>query len=222
MKDTPNDFGAHHRARQLRLRRRLEHDARRAVEGSRDDQLALGFPFNRRAVIHGGRFTLASCVHPPSPSVSIPGQPRPTRRSVRQSQPAVPLAYPCRFFLQSAPGRACRSARRRLSSVVTSPACSRNANVLLHAREGHVAIFRQDVRDRSVRTSELLQDAASGGVGERSERGIEVFAVSTEPYGSVFNTRVGGMQGEASALPASGRRRARPSQSRIGAANFIR
>src|ERR671911_1993837 len=47
-----------------------------------------------------------------------------------------------------------------------------DADVLPHAREGHVERFGQ-IRDRSVGMSELLQNAASGGVRERRERGIE-------------------------------------------------
>src|SRR5262249_18292066 len=46
-----------------------ENDARRAVEGSRDDQLTLGLSFHRRAVLHGGGLTFSSWVHRPSPSV---------------------------------------------------------------------------------------------------------------------------------------------------------
>ena len=45
--------------------------------------------------------------------------------------------------------------------------------MLLHAREGQ-AEFRGKVGDRSVCTPELLENAASSGVGERGERGIEV------------------------------------------------
>ena len=44
--------------------------------------------------------------------------------------------------------------------------------MLLHAGEGH-AEFLGKVRDRSVYTPELLQNATSGDVGERGERGIE-------------------------------------------------
>src|SRR5712692_10809315 len=44
--------------------------------------------------------------------------------------------------------------------------------MLLHAREGHVELLGK-LRDRSVCTPELLQNAASGGVRERGERGIE-------------------------------------------------
>src|SRR5215472_16498786 len=45
--------------------------------------------------------------------------------------------------------------------------------MFLHARKGHVEPFGKGC-DRSVRTRELLQNAASGGVRERAERGIEV------------------------------------------------
>ncbi len=45
--------------------------------------------------------------------------------------------------------------------------------MFLHAREGHVEPLGKG-RDRSVRTPELLQNAASGGIRERAERGIEV------------------------------------------------
>ena len=44
--------------------------------------------------------------------------------------------------------------------------------MLLHAREGHVELLGE-LRDRSVFTSELLQNTASGGVRQRGERGIE-------------------------------------------------
>ena len=44
--------------------------------------------------------------------------------------------------------------------------------MLLHAREGHTELLGK-VRDRSVGTSELLQNAASGGIRERGERVIE-------------------------------------------------
>jgi len=40
--------------------------------------------------------------------------------------------------------------------------------MLLHAREGH-AEFLGKVRDRSICTPELLENAAPGGVGERGE-----------------------------------------------------
>ena len=44
--------------------------------------------------------------------------------------------------------------------------------MLLYAREGHTE-FLGEVRDRSVCTPELLQNATSSGVRESGERGIE-------------------------------------------------
>ena len=44
--------------------------------------------------------------------------------------------------------------------------------MLLHPSERHVELVGK-LRDRSVGTSELLQDAASGGIRERGERVIE-------------------------------------------------
>jgi outer membrane protein OmpA-like peptidoglycan-associated protein len=41
---------------QLGLGPRLEHEARRTVEGSRDHELTLGFPLHRRAVLRGNGF----------------------------------------------------------------------------------------------------------------------------------------------------------------------
>src|SRR5262249_54688391 len=45
--------------------------------------------------------------------------------------------------------------------------------MFLHARKGHVEPLGKGC-NRSVRAPELLQNAASGGVRERAERGIEV------------------------------------------------
>src|SRR5262249_2156151 len=52
------------------------------------------------------------------------------------------------------------------------PRLLQNADVLLHPRERHVELLGK-VRDRGVCTPELLQHAASGGIRERGERGIE-------------------------------------------------
>src|SRR5262249_41242584 len=86
---------------------------------------------------------------------------------------AIPLD-PGRLFLQSA--------RADLAGPDTpdflrgdEPGLLQDADVLLHARERHVKLLSQ-VRNRSVGTPELLQNAASGGVRERGERGIEAGA----------------------------------------------
>src|SRR6185369_16793466 len=67
--------------------------------------------------------------------------------------------------------------------------------VLLHAREGHVELLGK-VRDRSVCTPKLLQNAASGGVRERGERGIEA-SLGILNHMVQYMIRIGGMQGEA-------------------------
>src|SRR4029077_14937006 len=83
---------------------------------------------------------------------------------------AVPLD-PCRLFLQSARAEL---AGPHASDLLRGdePRLLQDADVLLHAREGHAELLGK-VRDRSVCASELLQNAASGGVRERGERGIE-------------------------------------------------
>src|SRR4029079_4655483 len=83
---------------------------------------------------------------------------------------AVPL-NPCRLFLQSARAELAGPHAPDLLRG-DEPGLLQDANVLLHARKGHVELLGK-VRDRSVGTSQLLQDAASGGIGERGERGIE-------------------------------------------------
>ena len=61
-----------------------------------------------------------------------------------------------------------------------------------HAREGHVEPLGKG-RDRSVRMAELLQNAASGGVRERAERGIEV-SVTILNHTVQYNNMGDGMQ----------------------------
>src|SRR5687767_7077008 len=87
---------------------------------------------------------------------------------------AVPLD-PCRLFIQSAQAEPAGPHAPDLRRG-DEPRLLQDADVLLHAREGHVELVGK-VRDRSVCTSELLQNAASGGVRERGERGIELCPV---------------------------------------------
>src|SRR5689334_9852528 len=98
---------------QLGLGPRLEHDARRAVECSPHDELTLGLPFHRRAVLHRGGLTLSSCVHRISPSVSVPRQPCPTHRIARSRAGGTSRSTPSRPPAGAAP--ACRSALGRPS-----------------------------------------------------------------------------------------------------------
>src|SRR5262249_33729389 len=83
---------------------------------------------------------------------------------------AVPLE-PSRLFLQ--PARAELAGPHATDFLRgDEPRLLQDTDVLLHAREGHVELHGK-VRDRSGCTSELLQNAASGGVRKRAERGIE-------------------------------------------------
>src|SRR6188508_3002066 len=86
--------------------------------------------------------------------------------------PELPVSLdPCSFLLQSARAELAGPHAPDLLRG-DEPRPLQDADMLLHAREGH-AEFLGKVRDRSVCTPELLQNATSGGVGERGERGIE-------------------------------------------------
>ena len=80
------------------------------------------------------------------------------------------------------------------------PRLLQDADVLLHAREGHVEPVGE-VRDRSVCAAELLENTAPGGVRERRERGVEMRHSNTEPYGSVSSAPIRCMQGEIERTP---------------------
>src|SRR5215510_778413 len=82
----------------------------------------------------------------------------------------VPLD-PCGLFLQSARAKLAGPHAPDLLRG-DEPGLLQDADVLLHAREGHVE-FLGEVRDRNLCTSELLQNTASSGVRERGEGGIE-------------------------------------------------
>src|SRR5262245_46197155 len=79
---------------------------------------------------------------------------------------------PSRLFLQSA---CAELAGPHAPDLLRGdePRLLQDTDVLLHAGEGHMELLGK-VRDRSVGMSKLLQNAASGGVRERGERGIEV------------------------------------------------
>src|SRR5262245_33483836 len=81
------------------------------------------------------------------------------------------LLNPCRLFLQSARADLAGPHAPDLLRG-DEPGLFQDADVLLHAREGHVELLGE-VRDRGLCMSELLQNAASGCVRERGERGIE-------------------------------------------------
>src|SRR5499426_1413585 len=110
---------------------------------------------------------------------------------------AIPLD-PRRLFLQSARADLAGPHAPDLLRG-DEPGLLQDADVLFHAREGHAEPFGK-VRDRSVGTAELLQNAASGGVRERGERGIEAGRQILNHMVQYLNTRTGSMQGETNRL----------------------
>src|ERR1051325_9460058 len=83
---------------------------------------------------------------------------------------AIPLD-PGRLFLQSAQAELAGPHAPDLLRG-DEPRLLQDADVLLHARQGHVELSGK-VRDGGVCTPELLQDAAPGGIRERGERCIK-------------------------------------------------
>src|SRR4249920_3581749 len=81
------------------------------------------------------------------------------------------LLDPCRLFFESARAE---PAGPHAPDLLRGDELGllQDADVLPHAGKGHVERLGQ-ICDRSVGTSELLQNAASGGVRERGERDIE-------------------------------------------------
>src|SRR3954463_8726287 len=83
---------------------------------------------------------------------------------------AVPLEPRC-LFLQSARAQLAHPHAPDLLRG-DEPRLLQNADVLLHARERHVELLGK-IRDRSVGSAELLQNATPRGVRERGERSIK-------------------------------------------------
>src|SRR5215813_13680629 len=108
---------------------------------------------------------------------------------------AIPLD-PGRLFLQSARADLAGAHAPDLLRG-DEPGLLQDADVLLHAREGHAEPLGK-VRDRSLGAAELLQNAASGGVRERGERVIEA-GLRILNHTVQYTQHGGGMQGEARA-----------------------
>src|SRR5215813_1359416 len=172
MKDTPNDFGAHHRlsssglvqasntmravALKVRVTTSSRADFRSTVVRVFTGVASLSL-FASIDLLLAFQFldNLVQLVEAHVPQLAVPLDPR-------------------RLFLQSAQAEL---AGPHASDLLCDdePRLLQDADMLLHAGERHVELLGK-VRDRSVSTSELLQHAASGGVRERGERGIEAGA----------------------------------------------
>src|SRR5271163_89580 len=108
------------------------------------------------------------------------------------------LLDPCRLFLESAQAEFAGPHAPDLL-LGDEPRLLQDADMLPHACGGHVELLGK-VRDRSVCTAKLLQNAAAGGVRERGERGIEASPGILNHLVQYVNTQIGGMQGGPSAL----------------------
>src|SRR3984885_11081692 len=161
--DTPVDFGAHHRLSSSGLdvasnSRRAGPSKVRVMTTSRSDF--------RSTVVRSPSFLASIDLLLPFQFLDHLVQ------LVEACGPelAVPLD-PCRFFLQPAQAELAGPHAPDLLRG-DEPRLLQDADMLLHAREGHVKLLGK-VRDRSVRTPAIVQTAAAGGVRERGERGIE-------------------------------------------------
>src|SRR5215472_7367834 len=169
MKDTPNDFGAHHRWSSSGL----VHASNTMRAGPLKVRLTTSSRSDFRSTIMRFFMGVGSLSLLASIDLLLPFQFLDNLVQLIEAcvpELAVPLD-PCRLFL--------KSARTELAGPHApdllrgdEPGLLQDADVLLHAREGHLELLGK-VRDRSVGTPELLQNAASGGVRERGERDIE-------------------------------------------------
>src|SRR5580700_5467024 len=169
MKDIPNDFGAHHRLSasglvQASNTMRAGALKIRVTTSSRSDFRSTVVRF---FVAVGSLSVLAS--------IGLLLLFQFLNNLIQLVEACVPkLAIPLdpyRLFLQSTQAEL---AGPHASDLLRGdePRLLQDADMLLDAREGHVELLGK-VRDRSVRTPQMLQNAAPGGVGERGERGIE-------------------------------------------------
>src|SRR5882757_1958380 len=166
---TPVDFGAHHRLSSSGLvhasnTMRAGPLKVRVTTSSRSDFRSTVV----RLFMGVGSLSLLSSIHLLLPFQFLDNLVQRVEACVPEL--AVPLD-PCRLFLQSAQAEPAGPHAPDLLRG-DEPRLLQDADMLLHAREGHVELLGK-IRDRSVCTPELLQNAATGGVRERGERGIE-------------------------------------------------
>src|SRR6202795_4828234 len=168
-RDMPSDFGTHHRL----ISSGLVHASNTMRAGPLKVRVTTSSRSDLRSTVVRFFMGVGSLSLLASIDLLLPFQFLDNRVQLVEAcvpELAVPLD-PCRLFLQSARAELAGPHAPDLLRG-DEPGLLQDADVLLHAREGHVEPLGK-VRDRSVCTSELLQNAASGGVRERGERGIE-------------------------------------------------
>src|SRR5262249_29419862 len=168
-RDTPNDFGTHHCLNSSGL----AHASNTMRAGALKVRVTTSSRSDFRSTIVRFLTGVGSLSLLASIDLLLPFQFRPNLVQLVEAcvpELAVPVD-PGRLFLQSA--------RAQLAGPHApdflrggEPGLLQDADVLLHAREGHLELLGK-IRDRSIGTPELLQNTASGGVRERGERGIE-------------------------------------------------
>src|SRR5579859_4012058 len=168
-KDTPHDFGTHHRLSSSGLvqasnTRRTGALKVRVMTTSRSDLRSTVVRFFSAAGSLSG-FVTIDLVLPFQVLDNL------VQRVEARGPELVVLLDPGHLFGQSARAELAGPHASNLLGG-DEPGLLQHADMLLHAREGHVECLGK-VRDRTVRASELLQNAAPGGVRERGEGGIE-------------------------------------------------
>src|SRR5579863_241053 len=170
MKDIPNDFGAHHRLSSSGLvhasnTMRAGPLKVRVTTSSRSDFRSTVV----RLFMGVGSLSLLASIYLLLPFQFLDYLVQLVEACVPEL--AVPLD-PCRLLLQSAQAELAGPHAPDLLRG-DEPRLLQDADMLLHAREGHLELLGK-IRDRGICTPELLQNAAPGGGRERGERGIEV------------------------------------------------
>src|SRR5271170_2314173 len=168
-RDTPVDFGAHHRLSSSGL----VHASNTMRAGPLKVRVTTSSRSDFRSTVVRFFMGVGSLSFPASIDFLLPFQFLDNLVQLVEAcapELAVPLD-PFRLFLQSAQAELTGPHAPDLLRG-DEPGLLQDADMLLHARQGHVELPGK-VGDRSVCAPELLQNAPPGGVRERGERGIE-------------------------------------------------
>src|SRR5580698_700916 len=167
-RDTPVDFGAHHRLSSSGL----VHASNTMRAGALKVRVTTSSRSDFRSTVVrffvGGSLPLLASI-----DLFLPFQFLDNRvQLVEAVRPELSVPFdPCRLVLQPAQAELAGPHAPDLLRG-DEPRLLQDADVFLHARQRHPELLSK-ICDRSVRVPELLQNATSGGIRERGERGIE-------------------------------------------------